>query len=137
MIIICGNSITEVERDLEMAKIAMASGKPIGIGGATPADVEQALDTLKQYMGGTTATPCGGSCGCPCNGCMTDEEDICPECGEHLDALGFCENCGYFCEEEEIEEEETDPTPSVLEFLEALASGDMDKVSAIAKRLSE
>ena len=35
MIIICGNSIEEIEQNLEMVKMAVASGAPCGVGGAT------------------------------------------------------------------------------------------------------
>lgn len=150
MIIICGNSVAEVEKDLEMMKLAIASGKPIGIGGATPSEVEKALATLKQYMDGAvapTTSPCGGTCGCQCNGCMTDEEDEddypygeCPNCGEPLDEDGYCDSCGYDdsedgygCEEEETCEPE--PLPSIMEMLDAMASGDIDRITAMVKRL--
>lgn len=222
MIIICGNSVAEVERDLEMMKLAIASGKPIGIGGATPSEVEKALATLKQYMGGAvapTTNPCGGTCGCQCNGCMTDEEEAtdpvigyqwyirmpngeehvphektfasmleavqdgelngysrdeifvdkveddggsitvlehcivhddcpygcpygeCPNCGEPLDEDGYCDSCGYddsedgYGYEEEEETCEPEPLPSIVEMLDALASGDMNRITAMAKRM--
>ena len=152
MIIICGNSVAEVEKDLEMMKLAIASGKPIGIGGATPSEVEKALATLKQYMDGAvapTTNPCGGTCGCQCNGCMTDEDDEddypygeCPNCGEPLDEDGYCDSCGYDDNEDgygcEDEEEETcvpDPLPSIMEMLDAMASGDLDRITAMVKRL--
>ena len=47
MIIICGNSIAEVEQDLAMAKMAMASGAAIGLGGNSIEDAERALQMLK------------------------------------------------------------------------------------------
>jgi hypothetical protein len=47
MIIICGNSIAEVEQDLAMAKMAMASGAPVGLGGYSIEDAERALQMLK------------------------------------------------------------------------------------------
>ena len=56
MIIICGNSIAEVEQDLAMAKMAMASGASVGLGGASVEDAEKALSMLKN-MGLPTPTP--------------------------------------------------------------------------------
>lgn len=56
MIIICGNSIAEVEQDLAMAKMAMASGAPVGLGGASVEDEEKALSMLKN-MGLPTPNP--------------------------------------------------------------------------------
>jgi hypothetical protein len=47
MIIICGNSIAEVEQDLAMAKMAMASGAAVGLGGNSIEDAERALQMLK------------------------------------------------------------------------------------------
>ena len=46
MIIICGETIAEVERDLETAKMAIATGAPMGVGGATIEDVEKAMKGL-------------------------------------------------------------------------------------------
>lgn len=67
MIIICGKTIAEVERDLEMAKQAIASGMPYGVGGATIEDAEKGLDMMQAMMGGAVAPidnpnydpPCG------------------------------------------------------------------------------
>jgi hypothetical protein len=47
MIIICGNSIAEVEQDLAMVKMAMASGASVGLGGQSIEDVERAMQMLK------------------------------------------------------------------------------------------
>ena len=46
MLIICGNSIAEVEQDLAMAKMAMASGASVGLGGNSIEDAERALHFL-------------------------------------------------------------------------------------------
>ena len=95
MIIICGATIAEVERDLEMAKRAIATGAKVGIGGATIEDVEKAMSMLK------------GECDvvdpisnpnyidpAPIDEC----EDTCPDWeGE------CCDDCNYGCEEEEEE----------------------------------
>jgi hypothetical protein len=106
MIIICGKTIAEVERDLEMAKQAIASGMPYGIGGETIEDVEQAMGMLHSAVGGAVAPisnpnyepphSCGCSCDyCDCNVCggCEDEDDPCEDCE------GECEGCDNYCED--------------------------------------
>lgn len=51
MIVICGKTIKECEESLKMAKIAMATGAPMGCGGATMADAEKAMEAMKMAMG--------------------------------------------------------------------------------------
>ena len=97
MIIICGKTIAEVERDLEMAKRAIASGMPYGIGGENLSDVEQAMAMLK---GGAVAPITNPNYVAPAE--VEDEDEIyCPYCGEPYDGY-YCENCGYDpdCEDE-------------------------------------
>ena len=106
MIIICGRTIAEVEHDLEMAKAAIATGAPIGVGGATLADVEQAMRGLYTAMGEHSPTEhkcacehtdcaCGGGVCYGC-GCAEEEEvEICPVCDCELDEDGYCDKCGY------------------------------------------
>ena len=130
MIIICGRTIAEVERDLEMAKAAIATGAPIGVGGATMADVEQAMRGLHTAMGDTerkcacehTNCACaGGTCfGC---GCADEEEvEICPVCDCELDEDGYCDNCGYPNEAED----EDELTP---ENLAGLTAEEVDRIT--------
>ena len=129
MIIICGQTIAEVERDLEMAKRAIATGAPMGIGGATMADVEKAMAMLKGEVGATAPItnpnyvapkPCCCGCNCECEDeedewdCEDEEEDdvdCCPACGAGPDDYDVmcdtCDACGYGYEDEE-EEEDTD-----------------------------
>ena len=125
MIIICGKTIAEVERDLEMAKQAIASGMPYGIGGATIEDAEKGLEMMQAMMGGAVAPidnpnyippkECGCSCDhCACNACGSCEDedaDICPECGATYDE-GWngevCDNCGDGCEAEELSADNLD-----------------------------
>ena len=110
MIIICGKTIAEVERDLEMAKAAIATGAPMGVGGATIEDVEQALHGLRSAMGESNPpisnpnyiAPCGRCCDCDCDPAYDDE---CEDC-----------NCGY---EDEEEEDEIVP-PAVAALVEML-----------------
>ena len=117
MIIICGKTIAEVERDLEMAKRAIATGAPMGIGGATIADVEQAMRGLRSAMGESNppidnpnyTAPCGlMSCDhCNSDNCPYDDEDeveYCPVCDCELDEDGYCDNCGYPDEDEDEDE---------------------------------
>lgn len=93
MIIICGKTIAEVERDLEMAKIAIASGAPMGIGGATIDDAEQAMEMLRNMMGGKVAPISNPNyIGVP--PIEEEDEEICPNCGEWWDGY-YCPNCGY------------------------------------------
>ena len=105
MIIICGKTIAEVERDLEMAKMAVASGMPCGIGGATIEDVEQAMATMRSMMGGNAPIDNPNYVGVPPIE-DEDEDTYCPECGNSLDEDGYCDNCGYPDSECEDEDEE-------------------------------
>ena len=88
MIIICGKTIAEVERDLEMAKQAIASGMPYGIGGETIEDVEQALGMFHSAVGGAVAPISNPNYVAP------TEDEHCPNCGEEWDGC-YCECCGY------------------------------------------
>ena len=137
MIIICGRTIAEVEHDLEMAKAAIATGSPIGVGGATMADVEQALRGLHTAMGESNP-PISNPNYDPCNDCPhwkpnnecevgyeCDEEieDRCPICdATYPDWDGeYCEHCGY---EEEEDEELT------ANNLDGLSSEEIDRITA-------
>lgn len=103
MIIICGKTIAEVERDLEMAKQAIASGMPYGVGGATIEDAEKGLEMMRSMMGDAVAPIDNPNYIAPAD--LEDEdEDVCPECGATYDE-GWngevCDNCGYGCEDED------------------------------------
>ena len=50
MFVIAGNSIEELENDLEMMKIAMGTGKTMAIGGVDPEEVENCLEALKHHF---------------------------------------------------------------------------------------
>ena len=116
MIIICGKTIAEVERDLEMAKQAIASGMPYGVGGATIEDAKKGLAMMRSMMGGAVAPidnpnyiapkPC--CCGCNCEEEEDKDEDCCPECGATYPDWGgeCCDDCGYGYEDEEEDEDE-------------------------------
>lgn len=116
MIVICGKTIAEVERDLELAKQAIASGMPYGIGGENIEDVEQALGMLHNAVGGAVAPisnpnyvaptedehcgyvpnegECCNGCDCCCGCyCEDEEDDPCEDCE------GECEGCDNYCED--------------------------------------
>ncbi len=92
MIIICGQTIAEVERDLEMAKQAIASGMPYGVGGATIEDAEKGLEMMRAMMGDAvepisnpnyiTPDPWEDVCDCECECCdgYCDDECDCDCC---------------------------------------------------------
>jgi TATA-box binding protein (TBP) (component of TFIID and TFIIIB) len=50
MFVICGNSIEELERDLEAMKMVVASGKICGIGGGSIEEVEQAMEMMEDFL---------------------------------------------------------------------------------------
>lgn len=50
MFVICGNSIEELERDLEAMKMVVASGKTCGIGGSSIEEVEQAMEMMEDFL---------------------------------------------------------------------------------------
>lgn len=142
MIIICGKTIAEVERDLEMVKMAIASGMPYGIGGATMAEVAQAMRGLKQAVGVDNPITNPNYVGVPP---IEDEDEICPNCGEPYDGC-YCENCDTdSCEDEcdcccgccsgECEDEEEVVPPIVVSLVKMLRALGADK-DTIGKLLS-
>lgn len=93
MIIICGATIAEVERDLEMTKRAIATGAKVGIGGATLEDVEKAMSMLKGEcdMVDPISNP---------NYIDPDPIDECEDTCSDWDGE-CCDDCNCGCEEEE------------------------------------
>ena len=92
--VIVGNSIAELEQDLEMLKVALKSGKMFAVGGSSVAEVEAGLAMAKEMMGATPSRP--HKCNCDCGG-------VCEEC-ECEDPEDLEED--YWDEEEEEEDEE-------------------------------
>ena len=94
--VIVGNSIAELEQDLEMLKVTLKSGKMCAVGGSSVAEVENGLAMMKEMMGATPSRPhkcncdCGGVCECE------DPEDIEEDFWDEED-------------EEDLEEEELEP----------------------------
>lgn len=117
MIIICGKTIAEVERDLEMAKQAIASGMPYGVGGATIEDVEQALRGLKSAMGESNSPISNPNYTAPCCRCC--------DCDPAYD--DECEDCEYGCAYG-YEDEDEEP-PIVTALADMLRSLGMDEAT--------
>lgn len=150
ILVICGNSVAELEQELKMLKMAISTGAVMGCGGSTIGGVEQALKALTSAMGGVPSTAdecncisCGGNCECRCvccgeqtdeygnhcNGydCYSEDEyddeevEYCPNCDDILDENGYCENCGYYWEDaEEDDDDELSPSAILAKLLESL-----------------
>jgi hypothetical protein len=75
MMMVCGNSIEELEQDLAMLKMAVASGAMMGCGGATLADVEKGVAMLGGNLPSEHTAHC---CGCGCGCCHDEDEDTAP-----------------------------------------------------------
>lgn len=98
MIIVCGNSVEEIKQNLHMVEMAVASGMPCGVGGATMADVAKAMQMMG-HMGLSSAIS---------NPNYNPDPDpwFCPDCG---DMSGYdaetdsCSSCGRGYEDDEEE----------------------------------
>ena len=125
ILVICGNSVAELEQELKMLKMAVSTGAMMGCGGSTIGSVEQALKALTSAVGGVLSAEdecncvsCGGNCDCCCGYDAVEDEyddeeiEYCPNCGDILDEDGYCENCGYYWED--AEEDDDEPSPSAL-----------------------
>ena len=102
MMMVCGNSVEELEHDLAMLKMAVASGAMMGCGGATLADVEKGV----AMMGGTLPHDYPSDhldryCGCSCGCCHCEDED-----------------------------EDEDEIPTIAEILEMVETGEIDAEEA-------
>jgi hypothetical protein len=117
--VIVGNSIAELEQDLEMLKVALKSGKMYGVGGSSVAEVENGLAMMKEMMGATPNRP--HKCNCDCGG-------VCEEC-ECEDPEDLEED---FWDDEEEEEDEED-----LEEEDALQSLGGQMVRAMIEAYEE
>lgn len=117
MIIICGKTIAEVEHDLEMAKRAIASGMPYGVGGATIEDAEKGLEMMRSMLGDAVEPisnpnyiapdPWEDVCDCECECCDGYCDDECD-----------CDCCGGY--EDEVEEAEDEYIESIIASAERL-----------------
>ena len=88
MMMVCGNSIEELEHDLAMLKMAVATGATMGCGGATLADVEKGVAALGGTLPtATEPTCCGCNCTCKAEPCWVEDEDEPPTIYEILAML--------------------------------------------------
>ena len=93
--VIVGNSIEELEQDLEMLKITLKSGKMCAVGGSSVEEVEKGLAMAREMVGAELAVAyhinpkAPSKCNCDCGG-------VCEECE--------CEDLDEDFEEEEPNE---------------------------------
>ena len=129
ILVICGNSVAELEQELKMLKMAVSTGATMGCGGSTIGGVEQALKALTSAMGVDTppiVSQCNCECDCCCCDCNCEEDDedeICPICGDILED-GYCYTCGYPDEDEEEDDDELSPSAILAKLLETLEDRD-------------
>lgn len=78
IMVITGNSIKELEADLQAMKVAMATGAQSAVGGSSVEDVEKGLKALKTLVGEDVSSKVvEHSCPCCCDsgcGCCEDED---------------------------------------------------------------
>lgn len=79
IMVITGNSIQELEADLQAMKAAMATGAQSAVGGTSVADVEKGLKALKTLVDEDISSKATEhSCTCCCEsgcGCCEDEDE--------------------------------------------------------------
>lgn len=102
-IVIAGNSIEELERELATVKTLIAMGKTYGVGGKS---IEEVEDGLK--MVGGTPPHCCCNYGC----CEEEDEDLYSEEDEYYEKEGL-----YDEEEEDEYYEENDEGEDISELI--------------------
>lgn len=116
-IVLCGNSIEDLENGLVALKSALATGAVMGVGGSSVAEVEAGLDGLRQMVG-------ADSCECPYQyDCATCDECECEDDEDYdpwADELDEIEDDDY--EDEDEDEDEDDPDEELPEALRAVLS---------------
>lgn len=124
-IVLCGNSIEDLENGLIALKSALATGAVMGVGGSSVAEVEAGLDGLRQMVG-------ADSCECPyqydcatCDHCECEDEDDYDPWADELDEI---EDDDYEDEDEEEDEEDSDEElpEAVKAVLSAIIAGLID-----------
>lgn len=112
MLVICGNSVAELEQELEMLKLAISTGATMGCGGATINAVEKSLSALMSAVDTANhaedieecnCVSCGGNCGCCCGCDAVEDEEM-----EYDSDYDEDEDWDY------PDDEDEDPTPSDL-----------------------
>ena len=92
MMMVCGNSIEELENDLAMLKMAVATGATMGCGGSTLADVEKGVAMMggvlpHNYPSDHLDRYCGCNCTCKAEPCYAEDEDDVPTVYEILEMV--------------------------------------------------
>ena len=87
MMMVCGNSIEELENDLAMLKMAVATGATMGCGGSTLADVEKGVAMMGGVLPTAEPTCCGCNCTCKAEPCYVEDEDEIPTIAEILEMV--------------------------------------------------
>lgn len=65
MVVLVGNTLAEVEADLNACKVAMSMGKTMGCGGKNIEEATKALYALAEALGAKVEMP-SAQCSCPC-----------------------------------------------------------------------
>jgi len=116
-IVLCGNSIEDLENGLVALKSALATGAVMGVGGSSVAEVEAGLDGLRQMVG-------ADACECPYNyDCATCDECECEDWDEDdYDPWADELDHAYDDEDEDEDEDEDDPDEELPEAVKAVLS---------------
>ena len=121
-IVLCGNSIEDLENGLVALKSALATGAVMGVGGSSIEEVEAGLDGLRQMVG-EPACPYQYDCAtcdeCECNNWDDEDEDD-EDYDPWADELDEIEDDDY--EDEDEDEDEGDPDEELPEAVKAVLS---------------
>ena len=120
-IVLCGNSIEDLENGLVALKSALATGAVMGVGGSSVAEVEAGLDGLRQMVG-------ADSCECPyhydcaiCDECECEDWDEEDEDDEDYDP--WADELDEIEDDEDYEDEdEGEPAEELPEAVKAVLS---------------
>lgn len=112
-IVLCGNSIEDLENGLVALKSALATGAVMGIGGSSIEEVEAGLDGLRQMVG-EPACPYQYDCA-TCDECECDDDEDYDPWADELDET---EDDDY----EDEDEDEGDPDEELPEAVKAVLS---------------
>lgn len=121
MIVLVGNSLAEVEADLNACKVAMSTGKSMGCGGKNIEEATKALYALADALGAKVEMP---SAQCPC---AKRKDEVVVE-------VNYCENVDDLWDEDDDDyytEEDVDNIIDTMDDSELL-----DLISKATKELS-
>lgn len=113
-IVLCGNSIEDLENGLIALKSALATGAVMGVGGSSVAEVEAGLDGLRQMVG---APECPYHYDCAtCDECEDEDDEDYDPWADELDEIEDDEDY------EDEDEDEGDPAEELPEAVRAVLS---------------